>query len=127
MGGRGAFGAIGVLSKTRGHQFSRRPFVLPMIAVVIPGMLALVFGIGSIAIAPKSFATTTDDWPSYSFSASRSGFNGAETAITTTTAGSLVSQWTTSTGGAVISGEPVTSNGLVYWGAWDGIFRATRP
>jgi outer membrane protein assembly factor BamB len=68
-----------------------------------------------------------DEWPSYLFGASRTGFNGAETAITTSTAGGLVSQWTISTGGAVISGEPVTSNGLVYWGAWDGILRATRP
>jgi outer membrane protein assembly factor BamB len=81
----------------------------------------------ALAIAAVALGSGCDDWTAYLFSSSSTGFNGGETTITRSTAGSLVSLWTTSTGGAVISGQPVTSNGFVYWGAWDGIFRATRP
>ena len=99
----------------------RRQATILLVSLVLAGMLAFVFS------SRKADAAPTDDWSSYLFGPSRTGFNGAETAITPSSAGSLASQWTTSTGGAVISGEPVTSNGLVYWGAWDGIFRASKP
>jgi len=108
MGG----GRRGGVPLSGGSRHCRRWFAGPVVALGIVVMLAVLSG--------------CDEWPSYLFSASRTGFNSAETAITTSTAGSLVSQWTASSGGAVISGEPVTSNGLVYWGAWDGVFRATR-
>ena len=102
------------------HLWLRR-FMAVSVGLIIAGMLGTVSGFSTAA------AATVDDWPSYLFDGSHSGFNSNETTITPSNAASLAPQWTTSTGGAVISGQPVTSNGLVYWGAWDGILRATRP
>jgi hypothetical protein len=49
----------------------------------------------------------------------RSGFAAGETAITPSTAPNMKLQWSAHAGGAV-SAEPVTANGNVYWGSWDG-------
>jgi polyvinyl alcohol dehydrogenase (cytochrome) len=59
------------------------------------------------------------DWPTYLDSPARTGFNGAETVITPSTAPNLVQLWADHAGGAV-SAEPVQVNGVVYYGSWDG-------
>ncbi|TMB86666.1 MAG: hypothetical protein E6J45_13520 [Chloroflexi bacterium] len=102
------------------HPHRRRLAGL-LVGLVIAALPPLLFG------APSTDAAAADDWPAYLFGGSRTGFNPGETAITPSSAGSLASRWTANTGGAVISGQPVTSNGLVYLGAWDGVLRATRP
>jgi hypothetical protein len=128
MRGLRASGAIGFIAPPGGRRgHARRRFATPLIVVAIVGILSFLVGVSSIAASSKSLAASADDWPAYLFGPSRTGFNSAETAITRSTAANLVSQWTASSGGTVISGEPVTSNGLIYWGAWDGILRATRP
>lgn len=64
-------------------------------------------------------AQATGDWPTYLSNRARSGYNSAETTITTSTAPNLTTLWTDSNAGAV-SGEPIVSGGVVYYGSWDG-------
>lgn len=68
-------------------------------------------------------AQTSGDWPSYLDNAARTGFNGAETVITPSTAPHLTLKWTDHAGGP-ISAEPIQVNGVVYYGSWDGHERA---
>lgn len=75
--------------------------------------------------SPTARATTAS-WSTYLGGNARTGFNGNETAINATTAPGLMLQWTANAGGS-ISTQPVVANGLVYWGAWDGLEHATRP
>ena len=70
-------------------------------------------------------AASPGDWTTYLYNPEHSGFNGAETAITPTTAASLKQLWSISEG-SIISTQPVVANGLIYWGSWDGIEHATN-
>src|SRR5690348_13760246 len=64
-------------------------------------------------------AQASGDWPTYLDNGARTGFNGAETIITPTTAPSLTLRWADHAGGP-ISAEPVVANGVVYYGSFDG-------
>ena len=70
-----------------------------------------------------ALAQASGDWPTYLDNEGRAGFNGAETAITSSTAPSLTQRWADTAGGGV-SAEPVQVNGVVYYGSWDGYERA---
>src|SRR5207249_3752699 len=117
---KGANLVAGFLASFAVAHRSQRRYAVLLVGLGIALTQSMALGV------EKGSAATIDDWPAYLFSASRSDFNPGETTITPTSAGGLAAQWTVSTGGAVISGQPVTSNGLVYWGAWDGILRATK-
>jgi len=54
-----------------------------------------------------------------------SGFDAAETIINATTASRLKQYWSYNSH-SNISVQPVESNGLIYWGTWDGIEHATN-
>ena len=70
-------------------------------------------------------ALSSGDWPTYLNNQGRTSFNSAETTITVSTAPNLKQLWAASNGGA-ISAEPVTSNGVLYYGSWDGIEHAVN-
>ncbi len=69
-------------------------------------------------------AAAPGDWATYMADNGHSGFNAAENVITPATAPTLKLKWTHSAGDAVVS-QPVVSNGLIYWGSWDGFEYAT--
>jgi outer membrane protein assembly factor BamB len=71
----------------------------------------------------RAGAQALGDWPTYLNNEGRTGYNGAETTITPSTALNLTRLWTGSAGSAV-SAEPVQVNGVVYYGSWDGYERA---
>jgi outer membrane protein assembly factor BamB len=69
-------------------------------------------------------AQGSGDWPTYLDNGARTGFNSAEAIISPATASSLTKRWTVPAdglpGNQPISAEPVTANGVVYYGSWDG-------
>lgn len=78
------------------------------------------------AVMPKTNAHAgTDDWTTFLGSNARTGFNAAETIINPNTASTLTLAWSHLTNGT-ISAQPVVSNGVLYWGSWDGHERATN-
>jgi outer membrane protein assembly factor BamB len=87
--------------------------VLNLIALLTAAAAALV----AAAAQPAAAANLT--WPMYLNIATRTGFAAGETAITPATAPSMKLHWSVHAGGSV-SAEPVTANGNVYWGSWDG-------
>ena len=72
----------------------------------------------------SQFDATAGGWPTYMANNRRSGFNGTETLINSTTAANLKVHWTFKGGGMIFS-QPVIANGMVYWGSWDGYEHAT--
>jgi outer membrane protein assembly factor BamB len=95
----------------------------------ILGTLALLVAtvLGSITIGhPAVHAASSGDWPMYLHDLGRSSYNSAETVINPSTASTLKPRWIHQAGGN-ISTQPVVSNGLIYWGSWDGYEHATNP
>lgn len=87
--------------------------------------LAILAIVLSTALVPLTVgADTGGDWTQYLGSSSRTGYNAAETAITSTTADTLQLKWQAKAG-SIISAQPVTSQGQVYWGSWDAYERST--
>ena len=88
--------------------------------------LFAVAGIIVLAGLPlmRAGAQASGDWPTYLGNGARTGFNSAETIISPTTASSLTQRWTVPADGLPdnqpIAAEPVTANGVVYYGSWDG-------
>jgi polyvinyl alcohol dehydrogenase (cytochrome) len=83
---------------------------------------SLVTGLAGLSAATHAKAATSADWPTYLRGPARSGYNSAESAITASTVGSMQNRWTDTSGS--VSAEPVVSNGVVYYGSWDGRERA---
>ena len=64
-------------------------------------------------------ATSSGDWPMFMGDVTRDGANLSETSITASTARQLSLSWQFTTGGVIVA-SPITSNGVLYVGAWDG-------
>lgn len=64
-------------------------------------------------------ATVSGDWPMFMGDVTRKGANLSETHITAATANRLALSWKFSTGDPIVA-SPVTSNGVLYIGSWDG-------
>jgi hypothetical protein len=86
-----------------------------------------LLGIASVAlpVVRAGAAPGGNDWPKYLGNNAGTGFTN-ETLITPANAAALALRpgWPVSAGGA-ISTQPVVSNGVVYWGSWDGREHAT--
>src|SRR5690349_3598795 len=67
----------------------------------------------------RALLASSDDWPTFLESNSRTGYSGNETAINLTTIPTLKLNWTYSIG-KEINTQPMIVNGQIYWGAWDG-------
>jgi polyvinyl alcohol dehydrogenase (cytochrome) len=83
---------------------------------------SLVTVLSGLLAATQARAATSVNWPTYLKGPARSGYNGTEATITGSTVGSLRNRWTARSGS--VSAEPVVSNGVVYYGSWDGYERA---
>jgi len=93
------------------------------------GLLLLLVAIAG-GNTPVAHAASSGDWPTYLHDLTRSSYNATETAINSNSASSLKPRWIDRIGGSTgvtISTQPVTTNGLVYWGSWDGYEHATNP
>ncbi|HZM57252.1 MAG TPA: PQQ-binding-like beta-propeller repeat protein [Acidimicrobiales bacterium] len=90
-------------------------------------VVAVVVGLTALTVGPAVAAT--GDWVTYGATNGRSGFNAAETVITPSTAPQLKLAWTAAASQSVspnwVTSQAVVSNGLVYWGSWDGYERAS--
>ncbi len=94
-------------------------------AVALLGALSVV----GAAWGGVPAAAASGDWTTYAATNGRSGFNAAETVITPTTTSQLHLAWTAAAQNASpnwVTSQAVVSNGLVYWGSWDGYERATN-
>jgi outer membrane protein assembly factor BamB len=87
-------------------------------------VVGLILFVVNMTIPRSTSHAQGGDWPTYMGSNERSGFNGSETSINPTTAPNLKLHWKYKAGG-VISTQPVTFNGQIYWGSWDGFEHAT--
>src|SRR5215468_11030124 len=93
-----------------------RPSKLVLSLTVLP--TAAVAAVIATAAQPAA-AAVGPNWTMYLNNATRTGFAAGETAVTPSTASSMKLDWSAHAGGSV-SAEPVTANGNVYWGSWDG-------
>ncbi len=71
--------------------------------------------------------TASSDWTTYLNGNDRSGFASSENGFNPTTVPNLGLAWKTSDAGPSrgVFSQPIVSNGLVYWGSFDGYERAT--
>lgn len=90
-----------------------------MLLLCITASAALIM---SLCSAASANAATSGNWSTYLNNLGRTGFNGAETQITSSTVPNLKPVWTNSSGS--VSAQPVQVNGVVYYGSWDGYERA---
>ncbi len=109
-----------------GFRFRRR--AVPAIAAV--GLLSSL----TLAVAPTgaAYAQTTANWPQFQLNNNHSSYSTAATAITPSNVGELQPAWRwsvpASTNGAStgIYGTPVSENGIMYVGSFDGEFYAVN-
>jgi outer membrane protein assembly factor BamB len=66
-------------------------------------------------------AAAADDWTGY-LNSTQNGYNAAETTLNSSNVGTLALKWSHTSG--AVSAQPVVSNGVVYWGSWDGLEHA---
>jgi outer membrane protein assembly factor BamB len=83
------------------------------------------FFLGLSIVVPQAHAAT-GDWSNYLFDRNHSGFNRHETTITAANASTLAVDWSVTEGSRMFA-QPVTGNGLVYWGTFDGFEHASDP
>jgi hypothetical protein len=88
--------------------------------------IAIVIQIVSLTLANAAsvnVVATAGDWTTYVSGQQRTGFNSAETSISTGNIHSLVLKWSQFAGKGV-SDQPIEVGGVVFWGSWDGYFHA---
>lgn len=68
-------------------------------------------------------AQPSGDWPTYLYNGTRTGYDGGEKIITSSTARKLTRLWVHTTR-RPISTQPIQVDGVVYYGSWDGYERA---
>jgi len=105
-----------------GRDFRKRKWSGYLLGII--WVVGLILFVANMTIPRSTSHAQGGDWPTYLGSNERSGFNGSETSINPTTAPNLKLHWTYKAGG-VISTQPVTFNGQIYWGSWDGFEHAT--
>src|SRR5215469_1688159 len=84
-------------------------------------LLAVVLG-GALLLSHASFpvqGASAGDWSTFMNTASRTGTDLNETTITAQTASSLHLAWKYYTNGP-IEASPITANGVLYIGSYDG-------
>jgi outer membrane protein assembly factor BamB len=97
-------------------RFVRAVTVVATALVVLP----------SSVVPTPALAASAGSWPGYMFDRNHSGFNRAEHTITAANAPSLTVDWSVNEGSRMFA-QPVTGNGLVYWGTFDGFEHASDP
>ncbi|HJT57117.1 MAG TPA: PQQ-binding-like beta-propeller repeat protein [Ktedonobacteraceae bacterium] len=84
-------------------------------------LLAILLAVVTLLSHPllAAHGDSNGDWPTFLNNGARTGTNALESMITAKTAHNLHLAWTFKTGG-VIAAEPITANGVLYIGSWDG-------
>jgi len=95
-------------------RIPRRIFVRGLIGLLATGVLVG----GGVAIISSVVSTITSSGTMFGFDLQRTNFNPNENMLNTGNVSQLVSYWTTSTGGAILS-SPVIANGTLYIGSND--------
>jgi outer membrane protein assembly factor BamB len=104
----------------------KKKYVYPALALLfILSIFGSLQAINFFKPGKPAQAASQGDWAAYLNNPGHSSFNGFETAINPSTAGSLKQLWSISEG-SIISTQPVVANGLIDWGSWDGIEHATH-
>ncbi len=112
---------------------------VPQITHYVVLGIAFILAAATLSIAPPSRAatsaafnvatgTSSPDWTTYMQGNDRSGFATGESGFNPTSVKNLHLAWRasdTAPNHGVFS-QPVVSNGLVYWGSFDGSERATH-
>ena len=95
--------------------------LLPLFVALLTLTLTLVgpFFPPAYVAAHSANAAGAGDWTTYGFSNARTNYNPNETVITAATAPNLKLRWSHHAAGAVTT-QTLESNGVVYWGSWDG-------
>lgn len=104
----------------RGKRF--RKFFIPASVVILLAIVA----IGMVIYPGLAARAQSSDWPELFGSNARTGFNAGETIINPGSAPNLKLHWSQKAGGSV-STQPIETNGMLYWGSWDGIEHASDP
>jgi len=88
-------------------------------------LVAAVVIIGALVGLPITAARAqpSGNWPTYLYNGPRTGYDGKEKIITSSTARKLTRLWVHTTG-RPISTQPIQVNGVVYYGSWNGYERA---
>jgi polyvinyl alcohol dehydrogenase (cytochrome) len=100
---------------------------------IIPILAAATLSIVSPSRAATSAAfgvttgTSSPDWTTYLQGSDRTGFASGESGFNPTSVKNLHLAWRASDAGPAhgVFSQPVVSNGLIYWGSFDGRERAT--
>lgn len=103
------------------HRYRLLLTLLALVVLVLSSLLVA----GSLFPQRSTRAASPDNWTTYGYNPERSGFNPDETIITPSTAPNLKQLWNVKAGG-IISTQPITANGLIYWGSWDGAMHAIK-
>lgn len=84
-------------------------------------LLAILLGVVTLFSHPllTAHGDSNGDWPTFLDNGARTGTNAFETVITAETANTLHVVWAFKTGDT-IAAAPVTANGVLYIGSWDG-------
>ena len=98
-----------------------------LISLGIAAGIAIVIQLVSLKIvnaaSPHVTAAAAGDWTAYVNNQQRTGFNNAESTISTSNVSNLAVKWSQYTAKG-ISDQPIEVGGVVYWGSWDGYFHA---
>jgi outer membrane protein assembly factor BamB len=97
------------------HQ--KKPFA-KRILFLLPVLCSMLF---TAATSQNSTRAAANDWTSY-LNGSQTGYNAAETTLKSSNVSSLALKWSHTSGS--VSAQAVVSNGVVYWGSWDGLEHA---
>ena len=73
----------------------------------------------STAFLRSAKAAAPDEWPTYLGSIQHTNYQSTEATLKASNVGKLALKW--SHGTQTISSQPVISNGVVYWGSWNGL------
>lgn len=109
-----------LLNWARTRQWGRASLRLALLV----GLLALAAG--AITLPEPTARAATGDWSTYLFTNGRTGYNPSETVITATTAQHLTKHLSVHPGSMIFS-QPVTANGLLYVGTYNGYEYAINP
>jgi outer membrane protein assembly factor BamB len=82
--------------------------------------------LGSASVPRAAADTPSGGWPMFGFNLAKTNFNPLETTISPTTAPSLKLDWTYQSS-RLIFDQPIQADGLIFWGALNGLEYATNP
>ena len=100
----------------------RRTFVfrglIGVAALTLLCMLSL-----TVSGAHAAHAAASSDWTTYGHDTARSNYNATESTLNAGNVANVKLKWQQFTANGV-SVQPIESNGVVYWGSWDGFEHA---